>query len=265
MAMRSRSPTRSTNSAVARPRGPLSSRRFRARLAQQNQGGSGSVLLVPLPKRNAIMLFGPDLRFKYYEGLIEKLDLPNSNGLVEIQLKKASAQQVAQQLTTFYASRYPNQTDNLIRFTYNTATNAIYVQAGPADMKEIQSLVALFEKPSGARNELRIYQLKNTLSTDIANTLQAALFQNILPQGTGIVQQTAGAPGAANALAPGGALGFGGAFGGGGAFGAGGALGGGRSAQRRHRGDAGHHWLTGHQHDQVRVAAVPRSRKGRDL
>ena len=173
------------------------------------------------------MLFGPDLRFKYYEGLIQQLDLRNTNVPVAIPLKKASAQQVANQLTNFYATRYPNAGDNLIRFTYSTSANTVYVQAGPADLEEIRALIKKFEEPSPAKNELRVYQLKNTLSTDIATTLQSALFQNILPQGTGIVQQTGGAPGAANALAPGGALGFGGAFGGGGAFGAGGALGGG--------------------------------------
>lgn len=203
-----------------------------AQFANINQNLSGSVLAIPLPKLNSIMLFGPEIRFPYYENLIKNFDVRNSNVPYEIQLKKGSAQQIANQLTSFYATRYPNQTDNLIRITYSTAANSIYVQASPADYEEIKTLVELFEKPSPATNELRIYHLRNTLSIDMAAMLEQALFQNILPQGTGIVQPATGPGGAgANALAPGGALGFGGAFGGGGAFGAGGALGGNNLSQ----------------------------------
>jgi type II secretory pathway component GspD/PulD (secretin) len=196
----------------------------------QNQSLSGSVLAIPLPKLNSIMLFGPELRFPYYENLIKQFDVRNTNVPYEIQLKKGSAQQIANQLNTFYATRYPGQGDNLVRITYSTPANAIYVQGSPADVEEIKVLIEMFEKPSPALNQLRIYHLRNTLSTDMAAMLEQALFQNILPQGTGIVQPATGT-GAAGALGPGGALGFGGALGGGGAFGAGGALGGNNLSQ----------------------------------
>ena len=99
---------------------------------QQQQIVGGSVLLLPLPRQNAVLMFGSDLRFPYYEKLITDLD--NKNVLIPdaIPLKKASAQQVATYLTQFYATRYPGTTagQNLIRFTYDTSSNTLYVQAG---------------------------------------------------------------------------------------------------------------------------------------
>jgi len=169
---------------------------------------------LPLPKQNAVLMFGSDLRFPYYEKLIKELDLKNVNVPEAIQLQKASAQQVATYLTQFYATRYPGTAagQNLIRFTYDTASNTLWVQAAPGDMEEIRAIVERLDTAEAPRNELRIIQLRYSPAEELAATLQTALMQNILPQGVGVVQTTgAGA-------APGG-LPFGGAPFGGAPFG----------------------------------------------
>src|SRR5262249_53361622 len=172
--------------------------------AQQLSGG-GSVFLLPLARRNAILMFGPDLRFPYYRELIKQLDTKNTNLPIPIKLKKASAQLVANQLTQFYNQRYnaagETSANNLTRFTYDTSSNTIFVQAGRGDLEEIQSLIDRIDSEVPlAINELRIIRLHNSPADDLANTLQVALLQNILPQGTGVVQ-------AAAAAGPGGAFG----------------------------------------------------------
>ena len=70
---------------------------------------------------------------------------------------KASATQVAQLLTTFYATRYPPETQNqnLIRITSDAPTNTVFVQASPADLDEIRHLIQLVDTTeSKAVNEL---------------------------------------------------------------------------------------------------------------
>src|SRR5262249_53276448 len=171
----------------------------------QQLGGGGSVFLLPLARRNAALMFGPDLRFPYYRELIKQLDTKNTNLPIPIKLKKASAQLVANQLTQFYNQRYnaagETSANNLTRFTYDTSSNTIFVQAGRGDLEETQSLIDRIDSEVPlAINELRIIRLHNSPADDLANTLQVALLQNILPQGTGVVQ-------AAAAAGPGGAFG----------------------------------------------------------
>jgi type II secretory pathway component GspD/PulD (secretin) len=168
---------------------------------QQLQGGAGSVLLLPLSRRNAILMFGPELRFAYYENLIKQLDSKNTNQPVPIPLKKASAQQVATLINQFNNQRYPDQSaqGDLIRFMYDTSSNTVWVQAGKGDLEEIRSLIERLDNSvSSALNELRIIRLKNAPADELANTLQSALLANVLPQGTGVVQVAAagGGPGA---------------------------------------------------------------------
>jgi type II secretory pathway component GspD/PulD (secretin) len=161
-------------------------------LGQTTTSGSGSVLLIPVPRQNAILMFGPEIRFPYYERLMETLDQPNSNLPTAIKLNKASAQQVATYLTNFYNIRYPDesQTTNLVRFSYSTAANTVFVQAGPGDLEEIRGIIESLDKATPPANELRIIRLKNTVADDLATTLETALMANIMPQGLGVVQPT---------------------------------------------------------------------------
>jgi type II secretion system protein D len=167
-------------------------------LQVQQQLAGGSVLLLPIARQNSILLFGSELRFPYYRNLIKQLDIRNTNQPVPIALKKASAQQIANMLTQFYAQRYPGENANgdLIRFSYDTSSNTVFVQAGRGDLEEIRAMIERMDSyPPQARNELRIYRLSFSSAEDLANTLQTALMQNILPQGPGYVQTTGAAGG----------------------------------------------------------------------
>jgi type II secretory pathway component GspD/PulD (secretin) len=177
--------------------------------AQQQQAPGGSVLLLPLARQNAVLMFGPDTRFPYYEKLIQDLDIPNSNLPVAIPLKKASAQQVANLLTQFYTNRFAAvgetaQTD-LIRFSYDTSSNTVFVQAGRGDLEEIRGIIERLDTSvSPAQNDVQIIRLHNAVASEMATTVQQALLANVLPQGTGVVQATTTGPGGAPGGAPGG-------------------------------------------------------------
>src|SRR5262249_1028534 len=97
----------------------------------QQLGGGGSVFLLPLARRNAALMFGPDLRFPYYRELIKQPDTKNTNLPIPIKLKKASAQLVANQLTQFYNQRYnaagETSANNLTPFTYHTTSTTLFV------------------------------------------------------------------------------------------------------------------------------------------
>ncbi len=180
--------------------GTAATRPQAGQVGQQIQTSTGgSVLLIPVARRNSILMFGSELRFEYYKKLIKDLDIKNTNLPTVIPLKKAAAQQVATYLTRFYAARYPEDTTNgnLIRITYDTRSNSILVQAGPADLEEIQLIIQRLDTSHGPTNELRIYRLKNTVAEDLATVLQTALMQNIMPQGIGVVPPDQGGLGGA--------------------------------------------------------------------
>lgn len=179
---------------------------------QQQSAVGGSVLVQPVARTNSILLFGPELRLDYYKKLIKDLDRKGTNSLTAFSLKKASAQQVATLLGQFYSQRYPGE-QNLIRFSYDTSTNQIFVQAGPGDLSEIQGIIERIDNGiNQSTSDLKIIRLKNALAEELSATLQQALYSNVLPQGTGVVQTTTQGQGGG---------GFGGLFGGGGQFGGG--------------------------------------------
>jgi type II secretory pathway component GspD/PulD (secretin) len=177
----------------------------------QQQAAGGSVLLLPIARRNAILMFGPEIRFQYYESLIKAIDLKNTNVPVSIPLKRASAQQVANLLTQFYNNRYSptgeTATSDLVKFSYDTSTNTVLVQAGRGDLEEIRSIVERLDTAvSPAQNDLRIVRLTNGVASEMASTISQALAANVLPQGTGVVQATTTTAGGAPGGAPGGNL-----------------------------------------------------------
>src|SRR5205807_1779495 len=138
-------------------------------------------------------LFGGELRFPYYKALIKQFDIRNTNLPISVPLKKASAQQVANLLTQFYAQRYvgENSTGDLIRFSYDTSSNSVIIQAGKGDLEEIRGLIERLDTATSlATNDLRIIRLKNSPADELASTLQTALLQGVLPQGTGVIATT---------------------------------------------------------------------------
>ena len=210
-----------------------------------NNQQPASVVLLAVPRFNSIFVAAPKGRLPEIRKRIEELDQPPSPQMqaAPFPLTKASAARVAVLINNFWATRYPpeTQTQNQIRVTYDDSTNTVFVQAGPADLKEIADLISRLDTTvSSAIDELRIFQLHNALADELSNLLVRAISAGIVaPSSTTSTlppQVTGGAAGAGGALG-GGALGGRGGAGGGALAAApgwsalgGGAFGGGRSA-----------------------------------
>jgi type II secretion system protein D len=155
---------------------------------------ASSIVLIPLPRFNAILVGAPEVRMNDVLGEIRRLDQPvsPSGRAVAIPLKRASAARVDALLTAFYASRYSTEPSTLdqVRFTHEDTTNTLFVQAGPADLEDIRQLVERIDgSMSNTINDVRVIFLHNALSDELAALLTQAVAQGAA------APVTAGAPG----------------------------------------------------------------------
>jgi type II secretion system protein D len=157
----------------------------------------GSLLLFPLPRFNAILLGVPKSREEDIIKEIRKLDQPNSQVTrpVPYALTRSAAQIVATQIQNFFNQRYPNEqlAQNQIRVTFDVQSNTVYVQASPADQRDIAELIRFLDtQTSKAVNEVKVIKLRNAVADEMTQTLVTTLTANVLsPQSNlqaGIVQ-----------------------------------------------------------------------------
>jgi type II secretion system protein D len=164
--------------------------------AQATQTSAASVVLVPVPRQNSILVAAPRTRIQDVLTEIRRLDQPPTEAgkAVAFQLKKASAARVAALLTNFYAARYPTETagQQQVRITYDESNNTVFVQAAPADLEEIRELIWRADNTvSAAVNDLRIVPLQHVTSDEMAATLQQAVTQGLTTPTTGAPTPTA--------------------------------------------------------------------------
>jgi type II secretion system protein D len=160
-----------------------------------------SVVLIPVPRLNALLVAAPESRIKDVEREVKNLDVDNgpAGQATPFALKKASASRVGALLTNFYNQRYSesgeDQSKHQIRITFDVSTNTVFVQAAPADMAEIRDLIQYLDTDvSHAVNSLRIKRLKHAVAADVAALLQRAIGYGVAPQ-----TQPAGTGGGAGA------------------------------------------------------------------
>jgi general secretion pathway protein D len=200
----------------------------------QASSRAASVVLIPQPRFNAILIAVPRSRLDDVRKDIRRFDKLNApqGQATPYSLQRASAARVDTQVTAWYNQRYPGEAaaQHQVRVTHDDNSNTVFVQAAPADMAEIRDLIKFLDTfESRAVNDLRIVPVRNVLASDLANLLLQAITEQVATpttSGLGGVPTTPGLPGGGGAL--GGPGGGGGAFGaaGGGALGAaGGALG----------------------------------------
>ena len=153
---------------------------------------SGSLVMIPLVRQNAILVAAPEVRMKDIEAEIRRLDvgLRPAGQARPIQLRKAPAARVADILTQFYTTRYGND-QNQIRVTSEATTNTIFVQASDADFQEIRSIIdAIDTADSNVIHEMRIYKLRSGVAEELANLINFTLSQGTVspslaqPRGT---------------------------------------------------------------------------------
>ncbi|HZZ81256.1 MAG TPA: secretin N-terminal domain-containing protein, partial [Gemmataceae bacterium] len=172
--------------------------------AQQQQQAQNIVLL-PQVRLGAILVAAPQSRMGEIVMRIQQLDqLPTDTASpVYFPLKNASAVQVAQALSTFYLTRFtpPDlQNYNTIRITADARTNTVIVQASPADLVGIRSLLDYIDNPQthlAPTAELRVVPLRNAVAIDLAQLLQASIANGVLTtnptqQGPTVTQQGGG-------------------------------------------------------------------------
>ena len=168
----------------------------------QNQAQAGAVatslVLIPIVRQNAILLAAPKSRVETIKAEISRLDIPptEEGKAVAFPLKRAAAKRVGPLVSQFYSFRYPNETttQNQIRVTWDDGTNTVFVQAAPADLVEIRSLIEHIDNMgSTAVNDLRIVPLKSAIASDLAAIVAHAVSDNFT-LGTGAT--TAGGVGA---------------------------------------------------------------------
>ncbi|HXG13179.1 MAG TPA: secretin N-terminal domain-containing protein [Gemmataceae bacterium] len=176
---------------------------FGAQVTQQAQVAA-SIVMIPIPRFNAILLAVPRARLEDVKAEIRRLDRPAvpQTQATPFPLRKASAAQVAQLITSFWGQRYPGD-QNLIRVTADTSTNTVFVQAAPADLKEIGDLIGRLDNTvSSAVNQLRIVPLRNALADELSLLLRQAISQGVAPAAAvpAVAPTPTGIPGLAQPL-----------------------------------------------------------------
>jgi type II secretory pathway component GspD/PulD (secretin) len=182
---------------------PASARNTQTAAITQLAGASPTqnVYCVALPRVNGVLIAAPAARMEDIKKELKKLlDVPSAAPFKAFKLRKASAQLVASQLQNFWNTRYPGEplTKNQFRVTFDIPNNTVFVQASPADLKDVEALIEQMDTAATrAVNDMRVFYLKNALSDELGQILSNSLTANIISplaqsQQTGPVAQAAG-------------------------------------------------------------------------
>ncbi len=139
-------------------------------------GRPGRVNITSLQKPNAILLVGWGEAIKSVRDLIAKLDreVAPQTQLRVFRLRHAPAATAATTVEQFYQQR--NGLGAQLVVTADVRSNSLIVQAAPRDMAEIELLIQRIDTEQNASvNVVRVFKLRNSLATDLAQTLQAAM------------------------------------------------------------------------------------------
>jgi type II secretion system protein D len=141
----------------------------------------GQVSITPLVKPNGLLLIGWGDAFRAAKELIQKLDQPvdPDTQLQVFRLRNTPAASARATVQEFFAAR--TGLGARVTVTADVRSNSLFVQASPRDLQEVELLINRLDTPgSEAVNEVRVFTLKNSLATDLARILEAA----IQPTGT---------------------------------------------------------------------------------
>lgn len=136
----------------------------------------GRISITPLVKPNALLVIGWGEAVQAVRELISKLDRPvdPETEVKVFALRNAPAQQVVTTIQQFYSGRAGLAP--LIEITADPRTNSVIVNASPRDLQEVDLLIQRLDAgESQAVNVVRTIRLQNSLATDIAQTMQAAV------------------------------------------------------------------------------------------
>jgi type II secretion system protein D len=148
-----------------------------ARVQDSLLGGlQGRVSITPLGKPNALLLIGWGDAVRAAKELITRLDQPVAadSQFKVFPLKHAPANTARTTVQEIFASR--TGLASRVQVSADVRTNSLLVQASPRDLVEAEAIIQNLDRGESASiHQTRIYKLKNTLATDLATTIQAAI------------------------------------------------------------------------------------------
>ncbi len=146
----------------------------------------GAVSITSLGQPNALLLIGRKEAVDSVITLIRKLDQPldPSNQLRVFRLLHASAVDAESTIRDFFAESPGGAANSGTRAGLGTRvkliadyrTNSLIIQAAPRDMSEVAKLIEQIDvEGTTARNEVRIFRLKNTTATAVRTVLDGVI------------------------------------------------------------------------------------------
>jgi type II secretion system protein D len=137
----------------------------------------GTVSITALVKPNALLLIGRPESVDTVLNLVERLDRPvgPETQFRVFRLQHATAQTALTMIQEFYEEERGGM-GTQVRLTADVRSNSLIVQAAPRDLLEVADMIARIDTPTNdAVNELRLFQLNNTLAAELAQTLSDAI------------------------------------------------------------------------------------------
>ncbi len=166
--------------------GPVGQRQAAQALQQS------SIVILPLPRQNALLVGAPQSRMKDVEAIIKQLDQPLAPQVrvKTYRLQKANAARVAATIQQFYAQRFIGETQatTQVRVQAEEGTNTVLIQASPSDHEEIERLIEFMEE-NVAPLDVKVFQLKRADAAAMLQILQQLFFGG---QGAGTITQAGG-------------------------------------------------------------------------
>lgn len=145
----------------------------------------GDLSVTGLAKPNALLLVGRPENVKLAVSLVEQLDQPvePTYRFEAYPLKHISATDAKALIDSFFeqqAAQTNDQSASLLRsraFTVaDVRSNVVIVSAAPRDQEEVRALVKQVDAARGeAVDEVRVFRLRNSLATDLAEVLLEAI------------------------------------------------------------------------------------------
>ncbi len=136
----------------------------------------GAVSITALVKPNALLLVGRTESVQTALELVGRLDQPVApeTQFQVFRLKYANAEMAQQTITDFFAERAALGTKVLVMADYRS--NTLIVRASPRDMKEVAEVIKGLDTPdSEVVNEVRFFQLENSLAEELEDVLYRAI------------------------------------------------------------------------------------------
>lgn len=140
------------------------------------QAARKRVVVIPVVNPNAVLILAPEVDMESIRGLADELDQPvdPQSEVTVVRLKNAVASQVVTSITDLFTQR-PGLAPKVLAVA-DVRTNSLIVQARPRDLAEVLKVIRKIDMDSsGAVSRMRIFELKNAVAEELAETINAAV------------------------------------------------------------------------------------------